>query len=77
MDTEYKFWLVKNASGGAAQKMHDSLESAQEEAKRLAAASSSGEVFVVAEAVEAYRKKPVAVDKLRVEYAPQQAELRA
>jgi hypothetical protein len=72
MTTEYKFWLVKNTSGGAAQKMHGTIEEAREEAKRLAA-QNNGHTFVVAEAVEAYRQKPVEIERFPVKHRPEEA----
>lgn len=75
MDTADKFWMVKNVKGGAPNKCHFTEKEAHDEAKRLALnPSNGGDTFVVLEAVSAYKRKPLEVEKIRVEHLPQRAD---
>lgn len=51
-----KFWMVWSPNGRAPTHQHPTLDSAETEAKRLAA--QTGQSFAVLEAVSAFRKKP-------------------
>lgn len=62
--TESKFWMVKNITSGATSVKHSTIEEARIEAKRLALIDNC--TFAILEAVEAYRAKPVEIEKLEV-----------
>lgn len=70
---QYKYWMVHSPAGGAAQKTHQTLNDAMDEAKRLAT-QQPGKRFAVLEVVSCYEVRQPEPTVVRVEHMPQVAE---
>jgi hypothetical protein len=67
MNTQNKFYMVKNVTaGGQPTKTHNFIDTAREEAKRLAE-KHPGNIIVILETIEAYSTKLPEVIKLEIE----------
>lgn len=68
--SQYKYWMVHSASGGACQKVYSEMKAAIDEAKRLATANP-GRRFCVMETALCYEVKQPEPTVVRIEMMPE------